>query len=442
MGYVPARLAQAPWVVEPAAGMTAEQRPAGPGAQPVRRILLADADAFYVAVARQVDPEGAGRARLLLVGGSPEGRGVVTSASYETRAYGVRSAMPMAQALRLCPGATVVGVPRRACAEKSAEIRAELERHAPIVEPASIDEFYLDLTGTESLYGGEPLVATARRIRDAVLAASGITLSLGGGTSKLIAKLAAERAKPHRGGDGVCVVDPENEATFLSGLELAAIPGVGPKFAERLMRRGLVMVPDALALDRATMTHWFGPGTGAWLYDRIRGVDGSAVVSHGVPKSVSREETFARDLSTDAALERELLDLAVRVAGDLRRHGLTARTVTVKLRDHDFTTRTARQTLRQAVTTDRPIREAARRLLQRLRAARRVPARLIGVALSGLSADAGAPTTEQLQLFDDPDHEPLETERERALTEAVDRIGARFGREHLVRGRQLTRPGE
>jgi len=408
----------------------------------VRRILLADADAFYVAVARQVDPERAGRARLLLVGGSPEGRGVVTSASYETRAYGVRSAMPMAQALRLCPGATVVGVPRRACAEKSAEIRAELERHAPVVEPASIDEFYLDLTGTESLYGGETLAATARRIRDAVLVASGITLSLGGGASKLIAKLAAERAKPHRGGDGVHVVDPGNEAAFLSGLELAAIPGVGPKFAERLRRRGLVMVPDALALDRATMTHWFGPGTGAWLYDRIRGVDGSAVVPHGVPKSVSREETFARDLSSDVALERELVDLAIRVAGDLRRHGLRARTVTVKLRDHDFTTRTARATLKQAVTTDRPIREAARRLLQRLRAARREPARLIGVALSGLSADAGAPATDQLQLFDAPDHEPLETERERALTQAVDRIGERFGREHLVRGRQLTRPGE
>jgi len=254
-----------------------------------RRILLADADAFYVAVARLVDPEGAGRARLLLVGGSPEGRGVVTSASYETRVYGVRSAMPMAQALRLCPGATVVGVPRRACAEKSAEIRGELERHAPVVEPASIDEFYLDLSGTESLYGGETLSATARRIRDAVRAATGISISMGGGTSKLVAKVAAERAKPHAGGDGIHVVEPGAEADFLSPLPLASIPGVGPRFAERLKRRGLVLVQDALPLDRGELTRWLGPATGAWLYDRIRGTDPSRVEPRGVPKSVSRE---------------------------------------------------------------------------------------------------------------------------------------------------------
>jgi len=408
----------------------------------VRRILLADADAFYVAVARQEDPEGAGRAQLLLVGGSPERRGVVTSASYETRVYGVRSAMPMAQALRLCPGATVVGVPRRACATKSAEIKHELERYAPIVEPASIDEFYLDLTGTESLYGGEPLAATARRIREAVLSGSGITISVGGGTSKLIAKLAAERAKPHAGGIGVCVVDPGTEAAFLSELALAALPGVGPKFAERLKRRGLVSVRDALSLDPGTMAQWFGPTTGAWLYNRIRGIDTSSVEPHGMPKSVSREETFARDLASDAALERELLELAVRVSGDLRRQGLRARTVTVKLRDHDFKTRTARETLREPVSTDRPVRDAARRLLQRLRAARRVPARLIGVALAGLSLDTAGRLAEQLRLFDETSREPLETDRERALTQALDRIGARYGTGHLVRARQLTPPGD
>src|SRR5206468_7979477 len=134
----------------------------------VRRILLADADAFYVAVARLADPEGAGKAPLLIVGGSSEHRGVVTSASYEARAYGVHSAMPMARAVRLCPSATVVPVPWEACARKSREIRDVLRRFTPAVEQASSDEFYVDLTGTDELYRGEPLATTARRIRDVV----------------------------------------------------------------------------------------------------------------------------------------------------------------------------------------------------------------------------------------------------------------------------------
>src|SRR3979411_3142306 len=168
-----------------------------------RRILLVDADAFFVAVARPAgpgarlaDPEGAGRAPLLIVGGAPGSRGVVCSASYETRKFGVRSAMPISRALRLCPDAMCVPVPRGACSRKHREIRAVLERYAPVVQAASIDEWYLDLGGTESLYAGMPLDALARRIRDAVLADVGLSVSIGGGTSKLVAKLAVERAKP------------------------------------------------------------------------------------------------------------------------------------------------------------------------------------------------------------------------------------------------------
>ena len=146
-----------------------------------------DADAFFVAVARMVDPEGAGRAPLLIVGGAPGSRGVVCSASYECRRYGVRSAMPIAQALRLCPQATCVPVPRGACGEKSREIAAVLGRFAPVVAPASIDEWYLDLAGTERLYDNEPLVETAQRIRRAVVEATGLTVSIGGGTSRLVA---------------------------------------------------------------------------------------------------------------------------------------------------------------------------------------------------------------------------------------------------------------
>src|SRR3954469_12968760 len=161
--------------------------------RPPRRILLADADAFYVAVARLVDPEGAGKEPLLIVGGTRESRGVVCSASYEARKFGVRSAMPISRALRLCPQAMCVPVPRRACGEKSRQIRAVLERYAPIVEGASIDEWYMDLAGTEGLYANEPLATTAVRIRDRVTEATSLSVSIGGGSSKLVAKLAVER---------------------------------------------------------------------------------------------------------------------------------------------------------------------------------------------------------------------------------------------------------
>ncbi len=164
-----------------------------------RRILLADADAFYVAVARMVDPNGAGNAKYLIVGGTRESRGVVCSASYEARKFGVRSAMPIARALRLCPQAMCVPIPRRVCSDKSREIRDVLEKFSPVVEGASIDEWYLDMGGTEGVYGHEPLAATARRIRDAVTAATTLSVSFGGGTSKLVAKLAVERAKPKPG---------------------------------------------------------------------------------------------------------------------------------------------------------------------------------------------------------------------------------------------------
>ncbi|HSR14921.1 MAG TPA: hypothetical protein VLL51_04175, partial [Gemmatimonadales bacterium] len=159
------------------------------------RILLADCDAMFVAVARMVDPDGAGRSPLLIVGGRRGGRGVVCSASYEARQFGVRSGMPIGQAERLCPAATFVPVPRRECGLKSREVRAVLEEWSPVVEQASVDEFYLGLDGTEALYRHENLAVTATRIRRDVLARTGLTVSIGGGTNRLMAKLAVERAK-------------------------------------------------------------------------------------------------------------------------------------------------------------------------------------------------------------------------------------------------------
>ncbi len=399
---------------------------------PTPRILQVDADAFYVQVARLLDPEGAGRADLLLVGGSPQGRGVVTSASYGARRYGARSGMPMARALALCPDAMIVGVPRGACSERSKAIVRTLERFTPVVEPASIDEMYLDMTGTEGLYD-EPLDATARRIREAVLRDTGVTVSVGGGTTRLIAKLAAGRAKPHRTPEaqGVLIVPPGEEATFLQGFDLAEIPGIGPRFQERLSGLGLRTVPDVLQHDRSALQRWFGERTGEWLYRRVRGLDRTPVEPERRAKSISRDETFGEDLTDDEDLFRELLRLADHATSDLRRHGWTARTISVKLRDYDFRTRQKSRTLSEPVLSDRIVVSVAKDLLRRLRTQRHVPARLIGISLSQLNHQD---SVDQLSLFERPDQPSLESERDRALSRAIDRVREKYGRTAVGRG--------
>jgi DNA polymerase-4 len=401
-----------------------------------RRILLADADAFFVAVARMVDPDGAGRAPLLIVGGTRESRGVVCSASYEARKFGVRSAMPISRALRLCPEAMCVPVPGKACREKSREIRAVLDRYAPIVQGASVDEWYMDLGGTEGLYGHEDLAVTARRMREAVVAATTLSVSIGGGTTKLVAKLAVERAKPKPGTNatGVHIVSPGAEAAFLETFDLAEIPLIGPRFQERLAKLGMRTVPDVLQYDRATLAQWLGSREADWLHDRVRGIDHGEVESRGEAKSISRDETFPADIDSDDELAREMLALVTRAATDLRADGMTARTITVRIRDHDFKMRQASRTIDVAVISDRVILEVAHLLLAKLRTARRVPARLIGVALSSLAADA---TADQLTLFERRDNKLAETDRDRVLARTVDRVRARFGDKGILPARLI-----
>lgn len=403
-----------------------------------RRILLADADAFFVAVARMVDPEGAGKAPLLIVGGSAESRGVVCSASYETRKYGVRSAMPISRALRLCPEAMCVPVPGKACGVKSREIREVLARYAPLVEGASVDEWYMDMTATEAVYHDEDLAVTAQRIRGEVHATTGLTVSIGGGTNKLIAKLAVERAKPKLGANGVHIVEPGREEEFLRTFALADLPMVGPKFQERLAKLGMVTVPDVLAHDLPTLMRWIGEREGEWLWDRVHGMSDSPVETGGESKSISRDETFAEDLHDDRDLERELLALVTRAACDLRGDGLAARTITVRIRDMDFRNRSAQRTLMEPVVSDRVIMGVARELFKKLRASRRVPARLLGVALSSFAQD---PKADQFTLFAATAAiDPLaETDRDRLVARTVDRVRERFGDTGIIPA-SLSRP--
>jgi DNA polymerase IV len=403
-----------------------------------RRILLVDADAFFVAVARQEDPEGAGRARLLIVGGRPGSRGVVCSASYECRAYGVRSAMPISRALKLCPQATCVPVPRGACSKRSREIAAVLAQYAPVVQASSIDEWYCDLGGTEALYHHESLAETAHRIRKAVFEATGLSVSIGGGTSRLVAKMAVETAKPKpgSGANGVRVVAPGDEESFLAPLRLGDLPMVGPRFAAKLERMGLFTIADVQVMDRAALESRLGERSGAWLYRRAHGIDESVVSSRDAQKQVSREDTFARDLHDEVAIERELLRLAVRVSADLRMQALRARTVTVKLRDADFKTRSAQRTISKSIESEQSVARVARSLLRMLRARRRVGVRLLGIALSHFDNEETSAAPAQLTLFAPPapteGDDPTEGVKDRALTKALDDIRGRFGKTAIL----------
>jgi len=410
------------------AGSGDSERPQGPP----RRILHVDCDAFFVQVARLEDPEEAGRAELLLVGGSPERRGVVTSASYEARAYGVHSAMPMARALRLCPEATVVPVPRRACSGKSREIRGVLETAAPRVEAASIDEFYLDLTGTDRLFAGETLKETADEIRRRVGKETRISVSVGGATGKLVAKLATARAKP----DGVQVVPPGEEGTFLRSFALEEIPGVGPALLERLHEKGLTTVEEVVRVEEEWLREWVGDARGRWLWERVRGIDPTPVRPSSRRKSISSERTFARDVADGDAVEEALLGLVVSATGDLREEGLRARTVTVKLRSADFTTRQSSRTLPEPVESEAGVFTAARPLLRRLfeDAARGV--RLVGVTLSGLEP-RGGPV--QLTLFGGEG--AVESARDRSIARAVDDLRQRYGDDAVLPARIVDRDG-
>ncbi|TVR65933.1 MAG: DNA polymerase IV [Gemmatimonadales bacterium] len=401
-----------------------------------RRILLLDCDVFFVQVARLEDPEGAGRAPLLMVGGSASGRGVVTSADYSVREYGVHSGMPVAQALRLCPDATVVPVPREACVRRSRAIARVLDEVAPVVQAASIDEFYLDLTGTERLHGHASLEQVGREIQTTVRERTGITVSVGGGTVRLVAKLAVERAKP----GGVHVVPPGGEADFLRDHELARIPGVGPSLLEKLAHRGIHTVEDLLPVDEIWLRRWLGEARGRWLWERVRGIDPSPVDPDAARKSISSERTFPRDIPVGAAGDEELLRhlnrLVLEVGTGLRSRDLMARTITVKLRDADFTTRSASRTPGDALESDRALLRLSEELLAELRARSGSPVRLLGMGVSSLEARSAE--GRQLSLLGGD--EETESDRDRILSRAADQLRTRFGRDALLPGRLVAPP--
>lgn len=374
-----------------------------------RAVLHVDMDAFFASVEQLDHPEW--RGKPVIVGGSPEGRGVVSTASYEARVFGIHSAMPSAQALRRCPAA-IWARPRFArYSELSDAVHAIFLDITPHVQRVSIDEAYLDVTPT-ALRSTHP-VAIAEDIR-ARVDALGLSCSIGVATSKTLAKIASDHDKPH----GITVVAPGTEAAFLAPMPVAAIPGVGSATAERLRTAGIHTIGDLAAIDEATAAQLLGTH-GHDLVARARGIDDRPVAEeHGV-KSVSNEHTFAHDVRERIEVEAALRGLVARVARRLRRKQLKGRTLTLKLRYADFTTKTASRTITAATDLDDQLLSVA---LELLREAWTPGA---GLRLLGFGASGFGERAEQLGLLGEPPH--AVDERSRALIQSVDAVRARFG---------------
>ena len=380
-------------------------------------ILHVDMDAFFASVEVRRRPELAGKP--VLVGGLG-GRGVVASASYEARAYGIGSAMPMARALRLCPHAVVLRPDFDAYVEASRQINAVFLSVTPLVEPLSLDEAFLDVGGSVRLFGPPDAIAqdVRRRIRDEL----GLPSSVGIAPNKHLAKLCSGKAKP----DGILHLRAEDVAGFLRPLPARDLWGVGEQTAARLERFGVRTVADILATPYATLQRIVGEAGAAHLATLARGEDLRKVVPHEPARGMSNEETFDRDVDDPEVLRRELLRLAENLARRLRRGGVAARTITLKLRYATFQTVTRSRTL--AIPTDHATelhREAAR-LLDALRL-ERIRVRLIGLGVSGLvPADAAR----QLRLLGADD-------RWQRAERAADVARARFGDDAVTRARLL-----
>src|SRR5829696_3059947 len=366
--------------VRPTGEVVAGGRPLAPGEADGLGILHADLDAFYASVEVQKDPSL--RGRPLLVGGTA-GRGVVTSASYEARAFGCRNAMPMARARRLCPQAVAVPPDFAAYRRASATVMGIFQSVTPLVEPLALDEAFLDVRGARELFGDA--VATARLLRDRVRReAAGLALTVGVAGSKFLAKLASTRGKP----DGLLVVPPGRALAFLHPLPVDALWGAGQATIDVLARYGLRTVGDVAATPRATLERALGQAAGAQLHHLAWARDDREVVPFEAAKSVGSEETFAADIDDPDELAREVLRCSVRVGRRLRQAGLAGRTVTLKLRFADFRTITRGRTLAVATDTDTELHQVAAELLARLGLGR-APVRLVGVTVSNLQrADA------------------------------------------------------
>ena len=402
-------------------GMTA----AGEAPGVPRLIIHLDMDAFFASVEQMDNP--ALRGKPVIIGGGQ--RGVVSTASYEARAFGVHSAMPVATARRLCPQGIFVPGRRHRYQEISAAIMQALGEFSPLVEPASIDEAYLDGSGLERLFG--PPASLLARIKARVREVSGgLTCSVGAAPVKFLAKICSDVNKP----DGIFILPPEQVEAFLLSLPVRRLPGVGARMAASLEELGIVKVGQLRHLSREFCCNRYGKWGDA-LWQRAHGIDPRPVEPERPCKSESAECTFARDTRDRNFLRKMLLAHAERVGASLRRHGRSGRTVTLKVKFADFSQLTRSRTLSDPTNATQTIFEWACHLLEELNLPQ--PVRLIGLGVSGFDAVAGQLLLpgQSLPRTAQGGPSPEEEERRRRLDTTLDALRNRFGRDAVRRGR-------
>lgn len=382
-----------------------------------RRILHVDLDAFFVSVEQVLNP--ALRGKPVVVGGEPGARGVVASASYEARAYGLYAGMSLTTAYRLCPEAIFIRGSFPRYRDASARFMAILAEFTPYLEPVGIDEAYLDLTGFEPVYGST--WGTALRIKQRIRDEIKITASVGIATSKLVAKIASDMAKP----DGLLEVATGEERLFLAPLPIVKLPCVGPKMERSLKGMGVTTIGELANLPVPLLKANLGP-LGEAIHRYALGIDERKVEPPQAAKSISRETTFIEDTLDYNFLKATLRYLSERVGAELRREGREARCVTLKLRYADFDSITRSRTLRGATNADQVIFGVGVVLLERALCQRRQLVRLIGIGVSSLIGEQ-----KQLSLLDSS------IERWERLDRAIDRIRNRYGFTAIQRGQSL-----
>jgi DNA polymerase-4 len=402
-------------------GPVGTSEPAGAGLRARRRkcIMHVDMDAFFVSVELRTRPELRGKPVIV---GFPAERSVVLSASYEARAFGVKSAMPMAVAMRMCPQAVIIEPRHKVYYEVSAQLMEIFESVTELVEPLSVDEAFLDVTGAIRRLG--PPRAIGELIRSKVAAELGITASVGIAETKFVAKIASTRCKP----DGLLLIGPDQTVPYLHSLPVGALWGIGAKTAEVLARMGIRTVADVAATPVSSLRKMLG-ATGVHVHQLAWGQDPRPVTPVRLEKSIGAEETFAVDTADDALLHRELLRLAHRTAGRLRSSGMVARTIALKLRFADFSTITRSRTVQTPVDSAQLIYGVALQLLGSVD--RPMTVRLVGVRAEQLEDAA----TTSLQLSID-----RRDDNWRAAEQALDQVARKFGNKSVLPARLLD-PG-
>jgi DNA polymerase-4 len=376
-------------------------------------IIHLDMDAFYASVEVRDNPTLKGRP---VVVGGPSGRSVVSAASYEARRYGIRSAMPISRARQLCPEAIFLPVRMGRYREVSDQIMAIFARFTPLVEPLSLDEAFLDVTGSARLFGSGREIAVA--IKGLIREETGLTGSAGVAAVKLVAKIASDLEKPN----GLTVVAPGTEREFLAPLAISRLWGAGATTIKELALLGVATIGDLAALPVDLLAARFGK-SGQHLHQSALGLDDREVVPEREAKSVGHEDTYEEDLRSPAQIRKELLSLAVRVGTRLRRHHLAGRTISLKVRYSDFTTVNRAVTLAEATGDGQLLFRAALELLAKTEAHRRA-VRLLGISVSNLLPDT---TPRQTDLFG----VSRQQARREELNRATDQINRKFGREAI-----------